>query len=71
MQGDKVKICDHLEQYIINDDEKLITGSQESNDSAQIKELLSFGQKLKTCGMELSRENAQEFNQFITAALGE
>lgn len=31
IQGDKLKICEQLEQYIINDDEKYLASLQESN----------------------------------------
>lgn len=75
IQGDRVQVCSQLEQFIINDDEKFITatlpGEDNERSAAMRSELLSFGQKLKTHGMELSRGNAQEFNDFIKAALGE
>lgn len=73
LQGDARKICSQLEQFIINDDSKSITGlSDGTTDNGRSKaQLLSFGQKLKKSGMELSRHNAQEFNDFIKAALGE
>jgi len=75
IQGDRVQVCSQLEQFIINDDEKYITAACSGEDNerraAMRNELLSFGQKLKTHGMELSRGNAQEFNDFIKAALGE
>ena len=72
LQGDTRKICTQLEQFIINDDSKSITGLSDGTDNGRSKaQLLSFGQKLKKSGMELSRHNAQEFNDFIKAALGE
>ena len=48
-----------LEQFVINDD----LSSLHPN-------LREFGQKLRHHGMQLSRNDAQSFNQFITAALG-
>lgn len=62
LQGDKVRICQKLEEFIIHDDEKYLGGCEH---------ITAVGHKIKQSGMELSRSDAQEFNQFITAALGE
>ena len=72
IQGDPVQICNQLEQFLINDDEKYITAESNSEQSKDIRnQIISIGQKIKASGMELSRGNTQEFNDFIKAALGE
>lgn len=59
LPGDKLEICQNLESFIINDDLSLLHSNQRD-----------VGQKLRNYGMQLSRKDAQQFNQFITAALG-
>mmetsp|Transcript_24684 Transcript_24684/g.38405 ORF Transcript_24684/g.38405 Transcript_24684/m.38405 type:complete len:314 (-) Transcript_24684:13-954(-) len=65
LKGQQPDAVEQLEQFIIEDDDNLIRGGPVRN------ELLSLGQHVKENGMALSRVNAQEFNQFISAALGE
>ena len=51
---------DRIEKYLLLDEGEFKDKSQ--NDLAQ---------RIKSAGMELSRAKAADFNQFITAALGE
>uniref|UniRef100_A0A7S3CU83 Uncharacterized protein n=1 Tax=Strombidium rassoulzadegani TaxID=1082188 RepID=A0A7S3CU83_9SPIT len=67
---DQETVGSQLEEFIIRDDLKVIEQQYEKNNQT-CKQILSLGQKVKQAGMELSRQNAQEFNSFITAALGE
>lgn len=59
LPGYKQTAVNALESFVINDD---ISSLDQS--------LREFGQKLRHHGMQLSRNDAQSFNQFIMAALG-
>lgn len=61
MSGDRAEIQQRLEESIIKDDESLL----------QDRKVVAFSHRVKNIGMQLSRSDAQLFNQFITAALGE